>query len=241
MRGKDFIVPVAAATGTALLIHYDEEIDHHVKPLKSKSRALSEISDQYTELGDYYGYLLLAGIGGYSMAAHNYRLFRATLMASQAGLSAGLWIRVGKLLTSRMRPEAVYTDQEFHSDHWFGPFAQFGSQRGIAAFDAFPSGHTGFAFAVATAFSKEYSDIKAVPVILYSAAGLVGISRLVEHAHWASDVFLGGIIGYLCGNQVYKNEKRLFPGYRKADRKTQSFIYPVQFENGTGLAFRMQF
>ena len=31
---------------------------------------------------------------------------------------------------------------------------------------------------------------------------LVGISRLTEHAHWASDVFVGGLIGYVCGKQV---------------------------------------
>jgi len=33
-------------------------------------------------------------------------------------------------------------------------------------------------------------------------ATLVGISRLTEHQHWASDIFVGGLLGYVCGKQV---------------------------------------
>jgi len=36
-------------------------------------------------------------------------------------------------------------------------------------------------------------------------ATLVGISRLTEHQHWASDIFVGGLIGYVCGKQVVAN------------------------------------
>jgi hypothetical protein len=56
----------------------------------------------------------------------------------------------------------------------------------------------------------QYSDTKAVPIIAYTVASLVGISRLTEHEHWASDVFVGGCIGYLCGRQVVLHERRLF-------------------------------
>ena len=31
---------------------------------------------------------------------------------------------------------------------------------------------------------------------------MVGISRLTEHAHWGSDIFVGGLIGFACGRQV---------------------------------------
>jgi len=83
---------------------------------------------------------------------------------------------------------------------------RMGSGRGYpetcSAFDAFPSGHTATAFSIATVFATQYKDIKAIPVICYSTATLVGISRLTEHEHWASDVFVGGIMGYLCGNKL---------------------------------------
>ena len=65
-------------------------------------------------------------------------------------------------MTGRMRPGATYNDPNFNSDHWFGPFSQFNSSynknRSIAAFDAFPSGHTGAIFAMATVFSEQYKE-----------------------------------------------------------------------------------
>lgn len=38
---------------------------------------------------------------------------------------------------------------------------------------------------------------------------MVGISRLIEHQHWASDVFVGGIMGYLCGRQVVAHYNKM--------------------------------
>ncbi len=239
MKGTDFILLGATVVGTLVLINYDQEIDNQLKHVKADNPFINDVSPHVTEFGDYYGYILVAGIGSYSLVMHDYRLFRASLMASQAAITAGLWIRVGKMLSSRMRPEATYTDKEFNSDHWFGPFAQFGSHRSIAAFDAFPSGHTGAAFAMATAFSKEYSDYKAVPITLYSFATIVGVTRIIEHTHWASDVFLGAIIGYFCGKQVYENEKRLFPNYKNKEQKTLSYIYPFSENGAYGIGWKL--
>jgi hypothetical protein len=56
----------------------------------------------------------------------------------------------------------------------------------------------------------EYADVKAVPIIAYSLAGIVGITRMTEHTHWASDVFVGAWAGYLCGKQVVNYHRKLF-------------------------------
>jgi hypothetical protein len=143
-----------------------------------------------------------------------------------------------------MRPEATYNDREFNRDHWFGPFAQFGPEangRSVGAFDAFPSGHTGAAFAMATVFAKEYSEYKAIPIATYSMAGLVAISRMIEHTHWASDILLGGVMGYLCGKQVFENEKRLFPHYKNQKKKTLSSIMPFNSNGKFGATWSLRF
>ncbi len=201
---------------TAALIHFDMEIDKVFKPLKEKNKFLSKFTPEFTELGDYYGYALVAGIAGVSTITREYRPFHASVLAAQAALTAGIWVRAGKILTSRMRPGATYNDINYNSDHWFGPFAQFNPKynkvRGVAAFDAFPSGHTAAAFAMATIFAKEYSEYKAVPPILYSLAGLVAVSRLIQHDHWASDLLPGAAIGYLCADQVFKYDKQIRMG-----------------------------
>lgn len=60
--------------------------------------------------------------------------------------------------------------------------------------DSFPSGHVTHAFAIAAGIAAE-SGRPAVAAIAYGTAGLVGLSRLYDRAHWASDVVAGAVIG----------------------------------------------
>ncbi len=226
MNKKQIWRTVGVMAITATLIHFDMEIDKVFRPIKDKNPFFKKFTPEFTELGDYYGYALVAGVAGISAISHDYRTFHTTILAAQAALTAGLWVRAGKILSGRMRPGATYTDKEYQNGHWFGPFAQFNSkynkERGVAAFDAFPSGHTAAAFAIATIFAKEFADKKAVPAIMYSLASLVGISRLIQHDHWASDIIPGAAIGYLCANQVFQYDKKIRLGKSTGQLK----IYP---------------
>jgi len=84
--------------------------------------------------------------------------------------------------------------------------------------DAFPSGHATSSFAVATVFAYEYRHHIAVPITAYSLASLISISRLSARKHWASDIFVGGSLGFLIGRYVYKHHHDPTlpgsPGYR---------------------------
>lgn len=227
---------MAAAGLTASLVYYDGDIDKKFKPLEAEHEWIKQVSPQLTELGDYYGYSFLLISGVYSLVAKNHKLLHTSILASQAALSAGIWARVGKIFTGRMRPGATYGDLEYNSDHWFGPFAEFNpairGNRGIAAFDAFPSGHTAAAFSIATVFAGSYSDRKAVGWLAYTLATAVAVTRLIEHEHWASDLIPGALIGYGCGRQVLKNYYRSFPQYKNRKYRRQkgstSFnVYPM--------------
>jgi membrane-associated phospholipid phosphatase len=214
----------------ATLNHYDQEIDDEIKTWKGKNKFVSNVSYNFTDLGDVYGYIFIAGFTGYSMVSHNYRGFRTGILAAKAAITSGLWIRIFKTLSGRMRPGQTYGDPEYKQDHWFGPFAQFNPQynehRGIGAFDAFPSGHTGAAFAIATVFAEQYKDVKAVPVVSYSLASFIAITRLIQHEHWTSDIFVGGLIGYLCAKQVVNYERKLFNMKTSSNKKVESMIFP---------------
>jgi membrane-associated phospholipid phosphatase len=121
-------------------------------------------------------------------------------------ITSGAWVQLIKHFTGREDPSASYIYSKKAGGKWWGPFAQYDQDipvyKSVSSFDAFPSGHTAAAFSIATVFATEYSDSKLIPVFSYSMATLVGISRLTEHQHWASDVFVGGLIGYACGKQV---------------------------------------
>jgi membrane-associated phospholipid phosphatase len=72
---------------------------------------------------------------------------------------------------------------------------------------SFPSAHTSNAFTTATVFATMYKDHKWVPPVAYGLATLVGISRLYNNAHWASDVMAGAAVGFLSAkamNGLYK-------------------------------------
>ncbi len=89
------------------------------------------------------------------------------------------------------------------------PFVENGVDRWLSdgkgkAYHSFPSGHTSTAWSVATVIAGMYRDKPAVPVICYSLATLVGISRMTENKHWASDVLVGAVLGYAIGRFVLR-------------------------------------
>ncbi len=66
--------------------------------------------------------------------------------------------------------------------------------------DSFPSSHASQAFAVAAVFADRYPE--PVGAIAYGLAGLVGVARIVEDKHWASDVAAGAVLGWAIGRAL---------------------------------------
>lgn len=87
----------------------------------------------------------------------------------------------------------------------FSPF------RGWKAGDAasFPSGHTTAAFAMAAALVAEVGDKwprqqKIVAPVAFIVATGVGLSRMYDDKHWASDVVMGAAIGTFAGLKIVR-------------------------------------
>ena len=68
-----------------------------------------------------------------------------------------------------------------------------------SSYHAFPSGHTTTAFALATTIADHYPEYR---YLCYGLASLVGVSRLYEDRHWASDVIAGAGLGYISAKFV---------------------------------------
>jgi len=219
---------IAAVTGITLgLFTLDARIDKNVTNLDDNSSVVNATSEFITEFGASKGIYTVAGFAGLSIILRSNKGLQTSLYAFEAMLTSGLWIRLGKLLAGRERPSAAYEYSKHPSGIWRGPIHQIINEekRSVASYDAFPSGHTATVFSIATVFAEQYKDIPLVPVFCYSFATLVGISRMIEHTHWASDVFLGGVIGYLCGQAVINFYK---PHDFKINKKTVSFsVKPV--------------
>lgn len=136
-----------------------------------------------------------------------------------------------KLVAGRTRPY-VSSDTNPHD---------FGLGRGLNDDDhkAFPSGHATAAFSAAAAVVAETREwwpksTWYIAPIMYGGATVVGLSRMYDDKHWASDVLMGAAIGTFAGlktvrfNHTHAGNKldRILLGAR---------LVPTQ--NGTAIAW----
>jgi len=117
------------------------------------------------------------------------KMQRTALLAGEAVGDVEILTTVLKDATKRLRPAGIPPHGNF-SDSWFegGSF--------LRGNGSFPSGHTIVAFSVATVVARRYGNHRWVPYAAYGMAALVGFSRLSLSAHFLSDVFMGGALGY---------------------------------------------
>ncbi len=72
-----------------------------------------------------------------------------------------------------------------------------------------PSGHASSTFAAAAVLNEYYGPWVGVPCL--ALAGLVGYQRLDSRVHDISDVVFGGMLGYVIGTSIAREEQAQFP------------------------------
>jgi len=192
-----------------LLMLADEPVQRWAIGLRERNTAVGDIGKYVTQFGGTYEGYLLATFGAYGFIFKNEKMKTTTLLATQSYITAGAMESVLKFLTGRQRP-TVYTGPNGEAEPVFkGPFAPTGRDiNGKKINSSFPSGHTTVAFAAATVFAMEYKTRKWVPILSYSAATLIGLSRITENRHWLTDVVAGAALGYFTGRHVVDNYHR---------------------------------
>jgi len=132
--------------------------------------------------------------------ADNHKLASLGLHGTEA-LAVGEGVAsVVKMVVGRQRPSVEPSNPDSY---------QFMRGLGSDAYRSFPSGHTVSAFAAAAAVTAETSrndpsSTWYVAPIMYGGAALVGISRMYNNRHWASDVIVGAGIGTFAGLKIVR-------------------------------------
>ena len=140
-----------------------------------------------------------------------------------------------KMLSGRQRPYYYNPNQVEAEPTFHGPFYKGGRDvNGTKLNSSFPSGHTTVAFAAATVFALEYKDKPFVPILSYSLATLIGLSRITENKHWITDVFLGAVLGYYTGKQVVNNYHR-YAKLKSPRQKKNSVSFGIDYLQGKAL------
>ncbi|RYY39164.1 MAG: phosphatase PAP2 family protein [Chitinophagaceae bacterium] len=221
MTGRDWRVTgefALVAGGVALL---DEPIQRQALEWRNSSAGLRKTSNYITNFGGTYEVYVLGGLGLAGYVFKNKKMQTTTLLASQSYITGALLETTLKFVTGRDRPYIVDPNTLEAEPRFHGPFYKTPKNlNGGTTNSAFPSGHTTVAFAAATVYALEYKDRIWVPILAYSAAGLIGLSRIIENKHWATDVLCGAALGYLSGRLTVNNYHRYAqiktPGTRKA-------------------------
>ena len=187
--------------GSLALMPLDRQAESWMqRPSLQSSPSLHSTAGAFNWLG---GTGVLAGsVGALAIGrlTGNDRLSAIGLHTTEAIVASGAIVAATKGIMGRQRP---YLEKGDPGDFFVG--RGFGNG-GLASF---PSGHTAAAFSTATVLSIEAHRAwpKAAPIItplLYGGATAVGLARMYDSRHWASDVALGATVGTLTGIQVMR-------------------------------------
>lgn len=179
---------LALLGGVAAFSLLDESLRTQLQP--ESSAAGREIADGIATVAHPAVTLGVSGLlWGVGKWQGNPRRAETGLLALEAVAVSQLSCAILKVALGRERPGAQDDSTTFQ------PFSLRDDQQ------SFPSAHTASAFALAAVLSQR-SDSASAPYGYYGAATLVGLARIYQDEHWASDVLAGALIGELSARLV---------------------------------------
>jgi membrane-associated phospholipid phosphatase len=198
---RDLVIGVAFTTAAAALIPADGQIAREFqRPAVQSSAALR---------GTAHGAEMIASPGALIFGGSLYAVGLITRKRVPADMGwhtleamavSGQVTSLLKGLFGRSRPYAAAGDaRDF----------DLGGGFGTATRRSFPSGHTSMAFTFASVVEEETAHRwprahRLIAPLAYAAATSVGLARMYNDKHWASDIALGAAIGTLSGKLVVR-------------------------------------
>lgn len=201
IRKHDWVFISSAFTATGLAFYFDEEVENAFR--KSDFRTKNHKPIDYTLGAVGNGILPIAAAATLYIVGkqkeNEYWIWLSMLQLKTVGLAAG-FSRVPKFLAQRHRPNLE--SKIINPWNWEGPL------NGFSGNYSFASGHSFIAFSWASVTATACKENKILVAGLYTLASLVGISRVYQGEHWASDVVAGAAIGYAFGKLNYRLQTR---------------------------------
>jgi membrane-associated phospholipid phosphatase len=201
LTGKDALLIGAFTLGTAAVAPVDRQVAKRLQnPTTQENRFLRTAATGFRMLAVPGSVLAGAGLYAIGRANGQRRVQSLGLHSVESIVIASAVAQGIKVVAGRARPH-VDTD----NPHDFQLFRGFSEDK----YRSFPSGHTINAFAFASTVTRETQfwwphSVWYVGTVMYSGATLMGLSRMYNNQHWASDVMGGAAIGTLIGLQVVK-------------------------------------
>jgi membrane-associated phospholipid phosphatase len=233
--GKDALLLGAFGIGTALVAPIDMRVASRLQDSATQeNRFLSKTATGFRVLGNPGSFIAGTSLYLIGRADGNRRVQSLGLHGVESIMVANVVGVTIKLLAGRQRP---YVDTKVPDS--FQLFRGFSGDQ----FRSFPSGHTITAFAFASTVTRESQfwwphATWYVGTAFYGGASLVGLSRIYNNQHWASDVMAGAAIGTLVGLKVVKYthshpgnriDRELIRGKRSSQIQATPILFSIQF------------
>ncbi len=208
IRTRDILPIAGLAALTGFLIGNDEAIQRGFMNYRDAHAWVRGVSPVITQMGSYGAWGTVAVFLGAGLISGDKKSTETAVLGSGAMLQSGMVVAFLKGMFGRQRPS--WADGV---DHWSGPagfFKRFESGQ-MGRYDSFPSGHAITAFSLATVLAMQYRESVWVPIVAYSVATGVGLSRVTLNKHWLSDILVSGVLGYVIGRLVVRNHRSRYP------------------------------
>jgi membrane-associated phospholipid phosphatase len=235
LTGKDALLFASFALGTAIVAPIDMQIANRLQyPGAQENRFLKTAATGFRLLGDPGSFVTGAGIYLIGRIDGQRRVQALGLHSVESILLADVLGGGIKFVAGRHRP-FVDVKNPYNFQLWRG----FQGDQ----FRSFPSGHTITAFAFASTVTRETQfwwphAAWYVGTVFYGGASLVGLSRMYNNMHWASDVMAGAAIGTIVGLKVVKYthshpgnqiDQKLIKGKRRSQIQANPVLFTIQF------------
>jgi membrane-associated phospholipid phosphatase len=192
----------AFALGTVAMFPLDRRIAEGLQdPTTQANRFFKDASRGFEVISQPGAYIIGGSLYAVGRIGGNERMADLGLHGAEAVFVSEVATYVLKGLIGRARPYVTGDTVP----------TSFGLGRGFEQHDyrSFPSGHTSTAFAAAAAVTSETSrwwprSTRFIAPLMYGGATMVGLSRMYNNRHWASDVVLGAAVGTFAGLKVVR-------------------------------------
>lgn len=180
-------------------------------------KELAKIGYVYDDIPRKY---FLAGLSGSMLAGglifKDEKLLKTSFLTIESYIITKAITSFGKGLFGRSRPYTGKSPYDFN-------FFKFSTKH---KFLSMPSGHTSGIFSMMTVIAKQY-DQWCIKIPAYTLSVAVALQRIDDHQHWASDVIVGGALGYWVGSTLVNKHKK---------KSSAISFYPYMSPNRIGLA-----
>lgn len=189
-KKKDFTKLGALFIGTIALSAVDDEANHF---FANQEPHVPKLIKQF---GWYFGspqnyFAATAGIYGFGLFTKNEQVRKTGVLIIASSFTSGLLQSIGKNVVGRARPTQNLPSLTFD------PFSK------LSGYHSFPSGHTVLSITMSHAIAKQFENTW-TKVGIYTLGSIAPISRLLDGAHWLTDVAFSTALSIIVVDSIDK-------------------------------------